>query len=154
METSALGHAMRESGFWVYPLVNLAHVLGVSCLFGSILVLDLRLLGCWRRVPIATLAGTVTPVAGVGLMLAALSGTALLATEATSYLGNPLLPLKFSAIALGLINVAAVRRSRIWRALATREPSRHEHRQLAVMGALSLACWFTALACGRMIAYW
>ena len=48
MQASALGVAMRESGVWSYAVVNLFHILGVSTLFGSILVLDLRLLGISR----------------------------------------------------------------------------------------------------------
>ena len=43
LQGSALGHFMRESGAWTYAIVNLAHILGVASLFGSVLVLDLRL---------------------------------------------------------------------------------------------------------------
>ena len=50
IEGTGLGHFMRESGPWTYAVVNTAHILGVSSLFGSLLVLDLRLLGVWRRV--------------------------------------------------------------------------------------------------------
>ncbi len=32
--------------------MNLVHILGISSLFGSVLVLDLRLLGVWRHVPL------------------------------------------------------------------------------------------------------
>jgi len=35
-----------------------------------------------------------------------------------------------------------------------REVSRVHQRQLAVMGGISLACWLTAITCGRMIAFW
>jgi hypothetical protein len=45
LEGSALGHVMRESGVWTYGIVNLVHILGVCCLFGSVLILDLRLIG-------------------------------------------------------------------------------------------------------------
>ena len=154
MEASALGHYMRESGPWTYAIVNLSHILGVATLFGSVLVLDLRLLGCWRRVPIATLASATTPVATVGFGLAALTGTALLATKATDYLGNPFFDIKFPAIGLGLLNVLVLNLSPAWRARATRELSRAEHRQLRVMGGISLACWLTAVSAGRMIGYW
>ena len=154
LEASALGHAMRESGLWTYALVNLAHVLGVATLFGSILVLDLRLLGLGRRIGLAAVAAVVSPVAATGFMLAALSGAGLLAANATEYLGNPFLLVKFPAIGLGLINVAAVYRSRAWRERERRELSPGEHRQLAVMVGVSLACWLTAVTAGRMIAYW
>jgi hypothetical protein len=154
MEASALGHYMRESGPWTYAVVNLSHILGVATLFGSVLVLDLRLLGCWRRVPIATLASATTPVATIGFGLAALAGTALLATKATDYLNNPFFDVKFPAIALGLINVLILNLLPAWRARGTRELSRGEQRQLALMGGISMTCWLTAVSAGRMIGYW
>jgi hypothetical protein len=152
-EGSRLGHAMRETGLWTYPLVNLAHVLGIASLFGSILILDLRLLGCWRRIPIAAVAEAVTPVAATGLALALMSGTGLLAATATDYAGNPFLALKLTAVALGLVNVAIVRRSAGWRA-REHEISPHEQRRLSILGGISLVCWTTAVAAGRLIAYW
>jgi hypothetical protein len=153
-EGTALGHFMRESGPWTYAVVNLSHILGVATLFGSVLVLDLRLLGLWRRVPIALLASATTPVATAGFAIAAVTGSALLATKATAYLHNPFLLIKFPAIALGVINVIVLNLTPAWRARGTRELSRAEQRQLAIMGGVSLACWLTAVSAGRMIGYW
>ena len=154
METSALGHGMRESGPWTYAVVNLTHILGLASLFGAIVILDLRLLGVWRRTPLALLAEVAAPVAAVGFALAAASGVALLATRATEYVGNPFLYIKFPAIAIGVLNRLTLSRSKAWQARATRELSPREHRQLAWMGGTSLACWLTAIGAGRMIAYW
>ena len=154
MEASALGHFMRESGPWTYALVNLLHILGVASLFGSVLILDLRLLGLWQRIPLALLAAAVVPVAGLGFVLAATTGVGLFATKATEYEGNPFLLIKFPAIALALLNVMILNRTTAWRARGARALSRHEERQLAVMGGVSLACWFTAVAAGRLVAYW
>ena len=145
---------MRESGPWTYAFVNTGHILGVSTLFGSILVLDLRLLGLWRRVCLADLAAVVTPIAVTGFLIAITTGSAMLATKATAYVGNPFLLIKFPAIALGLINVGVLKLSPAWKARAARELSRVHQRQLAVMGGISLACWLTAITCGRMIAFW
>ena len=154
LQGSALGHFMRESGVWTYAIVNLAHILGVASLFGSVLVLDLRLLGFGRRLPLATLADATVPVATAGFAVAAATGVGLLVTKATEYVGNPFLALKFPAIALGLVNVLLIRRSEAWQARGRRELLPHEHRRLAIMGGLSLACWLTAIAAGRLIAYW
>ena len=145
---------MRETGPWTYALVNTAHILAVSTLFGSVLVLDLRLLGLWRRVRLADLASVVTPVAVTGFAIAITTGSALLATKATAYVDNPFLLIKFPAIALGVINVAVLNFTAAWKARATRELSAGEQRQLALMGGVSLVCWLTAVTCGRMIAYW
>jgi hypothetical protein len=91
------------------------------------------------------------PVAAVGFVVAALSGACLIATNATEYVGNPFLLIKFPAIALGLLNVHFLP---AWKARRTREPSDQERVQLAAAGGVSLACWFTAVSAGRMIGYW
>jgi hypothetical protein len=154
LQGSALGHFMRESGAWTYAIVNLLHILGVASLFGSVLVLDLRLLGLGRRLPLAPIADATGPVAAAGFALAAITGVGLLVTKATEYVGNPFLALKFPAIALGLANVLLIRRTEAWRDRGRRELLPREDRRLAIMGGLSLACWLTAIAAGRLIAYW
>lgn len=154
LQASALGHFMRESSLWTYAVVNLCHIVGIALLFGSIVTLDLRLLGVWRRTPLAALADAAIPVAACGFALAATTGVGLLATKATEYLGNPFLYIKFPAIGMGLANVIALNLSSAWRARRVRELSSGENRQLAWMGGTSIACWLTAIAAGRMIAYW
>lgn len=154
MERSALGLFMRDSSLWTYPIVNLAHILGIASLFGATLIVDLRLLGMWRRVPLAPLAEAAVPVAKAGFLLAATTGVALLATKATEYAGNPYLLIKFAAIALGLVNVYVLSLLPAWRARRERAPSHAESRWLAVTGGISLACWLAAVAAGRLIAYW
>ena len=154
LEASFVGHLMRDHGVWTYSLVNLSHILGVSSLFGSVLILDLRLLGCWRRVPIGMIRSVAVPIARTGFAIAAITGVGLLATKATEYIGNPFLLIKFPAIAIALVNVAIVSRSPAWQALAYREPSAAEARRLALMGGVSLLSWLTAVTAGRMIGYW
>ena len=145
---------MRESGVWTYGILNLGHILGISTLFGSLLILDLHLLGLWRRVPIAALSRATVPVAQVGFTVAAVSGICMVSTNGTEYIGNPFFMIKFPAIGLGLVNVWALSRLPAWRAREDRELTGTEHRQLAIAGGLSLACWLTAITSGRMIGYW
>jgi hypothetical protein len=154
MEASILGQWVRGSGVWTYAILNLFHILGVSTLFGSILVLDLRLLRVTRRVPIDALARVCLPLAKTGFAIAATVGVLMICTNATEYVDNPFLLIKFPAIALGLINVAVVSRLPAWRATRERELTDGESRQLAMMGGVSLASWITAMAAGRMIGYW
>ena len=154
LEASGLGHAMRGAGVWTYGITNLIHILGVATLFGSVLVLDLRLLGAFARAPLAAVAAPTVPLAASGFVIAALSGSCLIVTNATEYIGNPLLLIKFPAIGLGLINALALGFLPAWRERGTREPAPRERRQLALFGGVSLASWVTALACGRLIAYW
>jgi hypothetical protein len=154
LQDSVLGHAMRESGVWTYGIVNLIHILGVASLFGSILVLDLRLLGAWSKVSIASIAKPTIPIAATGFAVAATSGIGLLATKATEYVGNPFIYIKFPAIALGIVNVILLNSLSGWKDRNIRELSPREHRQLKYAGSLSLVCWLTAITAGRMIGYW
>ena len=154
LEGSALGHFVRESGRWTYAIVNLIHVFGIALLFGATTVLDLKLLGAWRTVRAHVLARPIVPVAGLGLTLALLSGVTLLSAQATEYVSNPFLYIKFVAIAFGIANVAAFHSSAVWRQIESAEESRAGRRRLAVGGAVSLLCWMLAITAGRMIAYW
>jgi hypothetical protein len=155
LETSTLGQIVRAAGPWPYAFLNLAHILGIAALFGAVLVLDLRLMGLWRRHAIGPFADAAAPVAGAGLALAFAAGITMLAANASDYIGNPFLLIKFPAIALGLVNVAVLRRSTSWRRARAGEPvTEADERRLAVTGAVSLCCWLTAVAAGRLIAYW
>lgn len=154
IEGSALGDALRGAGVWTYGLLNLGHVLGLSLLIGSVVLLDLRLLGAWRETPLAALARPTVPLAGAGLVIALASGVCMVSVNATEYYGNPFLLLKFGAIGLGLANIAVVLRLPAWRVKGERELSAGERRQLAIAGGVSLFAWLTALTCGRMLGYW
>jgi hypothetical protein len=154
LEASPLGHAMRGSGVWAYGVVNLTHILGVSSLFGAVLVLDLRLLGLWRGIPLASIAGPTVPVATAGFMVAVVSGAFMISTNATEYVGNPFLYVKFPAIGAAVLNVGVLNLSSAWRARSVREPSGAEAGRLAAAGGTSLLCWLAAIAAGRMIGYW
>ncbi len=91
LQASALGMFMRDSGPSTYPVVNLIHILGVATLFGAVLILDLRLLGVWRRAPLPPITTAAAPVAMAGFALAAASGVCLLAANAVEYENNPFL---------------------------------------------------------------
>src|SRR4029450_9490095 len=130
---------MRESGPWTYAIVNVAHILGVSTLFGSVLVLDLRLLGVWsHRGRIADLSAPVVMVATPAFLVAIVTGAALLATKATAYVDNPFLIIKFPAIALGVLSAAVLNMTPAWREVGVRALRPGERRRLAVMGGISL----------------
>jgi hypothetical protein len=153
-EATAIGHFMRESGPWTYAWVNVVHVLAVAALFGSVLVVDLRLLGFGRRLSLSSIAAAATPITAAAVCVALASGWMLLTTKATAYNDNPFLLIKLPVVALALVNASLIRLSSAWRASRTRELLPPERRQLAVMAAISLSCWLTAIVCGRMIGYW
>ena len=155
LESSALAEFLRGLGIWTYGLLNLAHILGVSLLFGSIVLLDLRLLGLWRHIAIATIARPTVPLAAIGFLLAVSSGVMMLSFNTTEYHANPFLYIKLPMVVIGLINVAVVSRLPAWkRAVIDEKPESSDHVLLSFAGGISLLIWLTVISCGRMIGYW
>lgn len=149
LETSALGEQMRGSAL-LYPALNLAHLLGLVLLLGSMLLLDLRLLGAGREISLAAASQRLTALAGGGLLVLLGSGFCLFAADATPLLGNQLLQLKLLLIALGIGNALLFRR--YWNnRLADWD------RQPPLLGRLqaaaSLLIWLLVMSLGRLLAY-
>jgi hypothetical protein len=140
IEASAIGQFLRAS-WWAYPLVNIGHVLGIAALFGSILVLDLRLLGFWPTLDRAVLARPVVPVAAAGLTLALATGLLLFSARASEYGAMPVFWLKLAFVAAGLANVVGTRATGF------------DRRAPRLAGAVSLSSWTAAIAAGRLIGY-
>src|SRR5258707_1897921 len=91
LEASPLGAFTRSLGVWSYGVINLVHILGIILLFGSILLLDLRLLGAWRQIPLAALSRPTTTMAQMGFVLAVCSGIPMITAQSTGYIGTPFL---------------------------------------------------------------
>jgi hypothetical protein len=152
LEATPLATALRGS-VWVYPLVNAAHILGVALLVGSIVPLDLRLLGVWRSVPLTPLWGVLTRTAGAGLILAMIFGALLFITRASEYTASNLFISKMAVVALGTANALALRvlpQTQVSEITSTKgkPPAR-----LRLAGCISLVAWLTALTLGRLIGY-
>jgi hypothetical protein len=155
LEGSALAECLRGLGVWTYGLLNLAHILGISVLFGAVLVLDLRLIGLWRSIAVTSLIRPTVPLAAGGFVVAATSGVMMLTFNTTEYHGNPFIYAKFPLIVFGLLNVAVVQRLPAWRRAASGQAAASgDPGLLRVCGAISLLTWLGVVTCGRMIGYW
>lgn len=144
IEASAFGAAARESA-WLYPAANLVHLLGLVCLIGGIGVVDLRLVGAFRALPLASLSRALTPIAIAGILMLAASGTVLFAADATALVRSPRFLTKLTLIAIALANALAFRFW--WRGEAA--PSW----PLRTLAGASVLLWLAVAALGRLIAY-
>ena len=155
LEASALSEFLRGLNIWTYGLINLVHILGISTLFGSVLLLDLRLLGFWRSIPLPSVIRPTVPLGAVGFILAATSGSLMFSFNTTNYHGNPFLYVKLPVIVVALVNVAIIQRLAAWQRAKNGAPAEpRDQITLAIGGALSLLTWTTVVTCGRMIGYW
>ena len=137
---------------WTYAGVNTAHIVGFAILFGSILPMDLRLLGWWRSIPIATFARVLIPVSAFGLTLAIVAGLMLFSIRAVQYAETTLFQFKMALVLCAVLNALLLHRAAQWElmqvALHMKPP-----RRLQVAGALSIMLWLAVIVCGRMLAF-
>ena len=149
LQESAFAFAIRDST-WIYPIANLLHILGLALLIGSILILDLRLLGVGRWVAVDALSRLTTPFSIIGICLMLVSGSVLFSADAAALSTNPIFRLKMLLLAAGLANAL------LFRLLWQRRIAGWSDR--APLGArlqagLSGIGWLAVASCGRLIAY-
>ena len=155
LEGSGLGRAMRE-WLWLYPSVEVIHLVGIGLLFGSIAVLDLRLLGMSRNIPVRALARHVLPWTAGSFLLIVPSGLLMFTAHASEFVQSNVFILKMLLILAAGLNAAlfhavTFRTADVWDAEDMRKlPPPPSARASA---AISLVLWIAVIACGRLLAY-
>ncbi len=135
---------------WAYPLFETLHTIGMTLLVGSLGLVNLRVLGFKRELPIV---GTLDflPLAWLGFTLNLISGLALFSSDAVYFWSSITFRVKLTLVLLGGINAfvlgqSVFREARAGRAVATGPGVR-------LVAASSLLFWLGAIAAGRLIAY-
>jgi hypothetical protein len=151
LETSALAVAMRQWQ-WLYPIVEILHILGFVLVVGGAFFFDLRLLGRSRALPVSGLAAHLLTWSRAGFLLVAPTGVMMFAAHATEFAVNPAFRLKLILIALALLNAAAFHR---WpfRGVTRWNLGAAAPTWARVAAVVSLTCWIGAITCGRLLAY-
>jgi Family of unknown function (DUF6644) len=147
LESHGLGLAIRQS-LWAFPVIEACHLLGLCLLGGSILIVDLRLLGAGLADQrIASVATRVRPflLAGIAVML--LTGVPLFLSEAVKCYYNTSFWVKMATLPVALTYTFGVREQIARReTLDTSALSR-------LVGLGSIALWLTVAAAGRWIGF-
>ena len=151
LETSALAVAMRQWQ-WLYPIVEILHILGFVLVVGGAFFFDLRLLGRGRSLPVSGLAAHLLTWSRAGFALVAPTGFMMFTAHATEFAVNPAFRLKLILIALALLNAAAFHR---WpfRSVIRWNVGLDTPTWARLTATVSLVCWIGAIACGRLLAY-
>ena len=146
-----LPHAvlLQRSGT-TYLLVNAAHIAALGMLIGSIVSLDLRLLGRFRHVPLAVLGPFLSRMAAWGLGLTVLTGFLLFSVRPAEYADNIAFLCKLGLVGLATLNAWTVHAGPRWRqALVADEASAG----LRVQALCSVVLWLAAVVAGRWIGF-
>lgn len=137
---------------WVFPLVETVHVLALSTVFGSIFMIDMRLLGLGHRdAKVSALSRAVLPWTWSAFAIAAVTGSAMFISKATTYFYNVPFRLKFLVMALAGINML------VFQFGVNRTVTAWDigpiPRRARVAGALSILLWMGVIYCGRWVGF-
>lgn len=135
-----LAQAMKYST-WLYPTVETLHLWGIGMLFGSVVLMDLRVLGVGKAINFSALSRLGVLVSVMGFGLAVLTGLMLFITHASDLIASSLFVTKMCLIFLLLCNAVLLR---------MRGPL---SRLTQFQAVISLLGWASVIGLGRWLAY-
>ena len=148
LEASGLAGVLRTQG-WVWPVLEMAHLVGLAALFGALLIVDLRVLGFAPAVPLDA-AFRLIPLAIAGFGANVVTGSLLVLGDPAHFLHNDAFWFKLGLIGLAGCNALLFNLHRRLRPLAAGTSLGMAAR---VSAAVSLLAWAGVTAAARFIAY-
>jgi hypothetical protein len=149
LETTRLAVWLGESpSVWAFPMVLTLHTTGMAVLVGASWLLDLRLLGVSRRIPLSSFQW-VFPVMTAGLVLNLVTGLMLFMKNATKW-GTAMPFLVKMALVIASVAMLVPIRSLLRRSVVEEPTIGPTAKLLAVA---SIVAWAGAVSAGRLLAY-
>jgi hypothetical protein len=146
-EDSLLGHWIKYSQ-WDFAILETFHIIGITVLLGSILLVDLRLLGVgMRRQSAAQVASELMPWTSSALAFLLLTGMPMFLSEAVRLSFNSAFFAKMILLSLALFIHFTIYRK------ATRDGAKEDTGFGKLAAYLSLLSWLGVALAGRAIAY-
>ncbi|MBN1239085.1 MAG: hypothetical protein JXB36_11320 [Gammaproteobacteria bacterium] len=150
LENTSIAQAISAS-VWMYPTFESLHYVGLALLLGGIMLIDLRLLGYARSLPLRTMI-TLLPWVWVGFLVNVITGTLMFVYGASSFGTNRAFQIKLVLMALAGINallftIAASRSGQDWVSTGQTPIT------VRVIATLSMVFWLGVMTAGRWMAY-
>ena len=150
IEDTGISTWLRESESpFAFYFVLLFHTFGLALLVGANAVVDLRLLGVQREIPLAPLKRLFS-IMWLGFAVNAASGVLLLVAYPTKALTNPVFYLKLILIASAVLVMAKLN-SQVFDDLSLDEAAMMSRGR--ALAKWSLLLWIGAITAGRLLAY-
>jgi hypothetical protein len=152
VEDSGLADNIRENDN-LFPLIESVHVLAICLVVGSVLAVDLRLLGlASTRWPVSRVTSGILPLTWCAFAVALASGSLMFISNATKYLENGYFVAKMLLICAAGLNMAA------FHLIGARHLPRWDNATLLPLqprlaAGISILLWIAIVACGRWIGF-
>ncbi len=138
-------------GAYAFPVLETLHVVGLALVLGSIATFDLRILG-WagRTRTTAELFRDILPWTWIGFTVAIVTGFAMFASSATTYVENKVFLVKMALLLVAGVNVLFFHFHPQRKVLAAEQAVPG---LLRASAGLSLTLWITIVVLGRWIGF-
>lgn len=152
LEASRLATSIRD-GLYLFPLIEAFHVVGLTMVFGTIAIIDLRLLGlASTRRPFTRVADDVLRWTWLAFALTVSTGVLMFITNASVYFANASFRWKMALLALSGLNML------VFELTSRRSVARWDTHTAAPLAgktaaALSLAFWIAVICTGRWVGF-
>jgi hypothetical protein len=150
LKSTDLSHAMKMSPV-LWPICEMLHFIGLALLIGAAGLIDLRLMGFLKSVPVAATM-QLRKWAALGLLINVVTGSLFFIGAPDQYINNPAWYAKLAFLLIATINVA-VFETRQGRRMVTLAAGENTPVSFKVAGAVSIASWFFVLYFGRMLPF-
>jgi hypothetical protein len=140
---------------WVWPVCEMIHYVGMSLIIGIIGILDLRILGLFKSIPLAALRPFV-PWAIVAFVANLLTGFVFVSGTnqgAIFYIDNLSFHLKILFLLLAIFNLAIFRLSGLEKKVYETPAGADAPTAAKVISVLSLLAWVLVISSGRLLMY-
>ena len=151
VENLAIARAVREE-LWLYPSIEIVHIVGFAILVGSIVMFDLRVLGLSKQVPVRLLARHLLPWTLGALVLIVPTGLLMFSAHASDFIANRAFQLKMALLLAAGIN-AAIFHTGPYRTVDAWNVGAAAPLAARFSVAVSIFTWIAIIACGRLLAY-
>jgi hypothetical protein len=145
-----------NAGDWVWPVCEILHFVGMALLIGTVGVLDLRILGFFRGIPVASLERFI-PIGIAAFVMNAVTGFIFVAGNPIGgsivYLTNFAFQVKLALILIAGVNLLAWYMTGIADKAAAAAPDDDVLPAARAVAAISLVMWVGVIVFGRLIMY-
>jgi len=151
IQDSPLGSTISQST-WMFPTIETLHVIALSIVLGSIVVVDLRLVGLASRDrSVTALTKQFLPWTWGAWLCALVTGSLLFTSRAADYMNISAFPAKFVFMAIAGLNM-------VYFHFATQKTigqwdSGEPTPAAKMAGAVSLAMWAMVVICARQVGF-
>ena len=151
LDATPLSLAMRSS-LWMYPIVEIVHIVGFVTLVGAVAMFDLRVLGAAKSLPVHALGRHLLPWSLAGLTLVVPAGLMMFSAHPHDFLNNRVFQIKLMLIATAGVN-ALLFHVGVYRSVTewNKDVSAPALAKGQAIG--SLVIWIAVISCGRLLAY-